>query len=330
MERVFFAMTVDADRIGPVPDADLLAEVVWQSSRATPGVLRALVRWLRARFGEELDAVLLYGSCLHAGDPTDGIVDVYALLRDYRTAYPSRLHRWLNALLPPNVFYAEIVEGGMALRAKYAVLSSDDFRRGATRWFHSYVWARFAQPSRVLWARDEATASSLHRTLAAAVLTFLENVLPTLTGEDVGAEEIWARGLSLTYASEIRPERAERVRWLIERNLSDYARLTSAAAPLLHRVVDVLPRGRYRPRATEQERRRSVGRWRRRRRQGKALSVLRLGKSIFTFAGGPDYVAWKIHRHTGVAIEVTPFMRRHPLLVAPWMLLRLLRSGVVR
>jgi len=323
-------MTADAERIAPTPDDDLLAEVSWQSSRATPDALRALVRWLRARFGDELDAVLLYGSCLHAGDPTDGIVDLYAVVRDYRAAHPSRLHRWFNALLPPNVYYAEVGEGGAALRAKYAVLSSDDFREGATRWFHSYVWARFAQPCRMLYARDAATAASVRRTLAAAVRTFLGNVVPTLAGADVGPEEIWARGLALTYASELRPEREERVRWLTERNLPDYARLTSAAAPTMPHVMEVLEGGRYRARATEAERRRCLGRWRLRRWQGKALSVLRLGKSIFTFAGGADYVAWKIHRHTGVALEVTPFMRRHPLLVAPWMLLRLLRRGVVR
>ena len=323
-------MTAAADRIVPPPDADLLAEVAWQSARATPEALGALVRWLRARFGDELDAVLLYGSCLHAGDPTDGIVDLYAVVRDYRDAYPSRLHRWFNEVLPPNVFYAEVAEGGVTLRVKYAVLSGDDFVAGATRWFHSYVWARFAQPCRVLWARDTSTALRVQRAIAGAVRTFLENVLPTLAGEEVGAEEIWSRGLALTYASELRPEREERVRWLIERNLPDYARLTCAAAPGLVHAADVLPGGRYRARASEVERLRSLRRWRLRRWQGKALSALRLGKSAFTFTGGADYVAWKIQRHTGVALEVTPFMRRHPLLVAPWMLLRLLRSGMVR
>lgn len=323
-------MPADAERISPTPDADLLAEVAWQSSRSTPAVLGALVRRLHERFGEGLDAVLLYGSCLHSGDPADGIVDLYALVRDYRAAYSSRFHRWFNEVLPPNVFYVEVAEGGAMLRAKYAVLSLEDFAEGATSWFHSYVWARFAQPCRILWTRDAATAASVHRTLAGAARTFLANVLPTLAGEEVGAEAIWARGLALTYASELRPEREERVRWLVERNLSDYARLTSAAAPTLPRAVEVLEGGRYRARATDAERSVCLRRWRRRRWQGKALSVLRLGKSVFTFAGAADYVAWKVRRHTGVAIEVTPFMRRHPLLVAPWMLLRLLRRGVVR
>ena len=314
---------------GPVP-SELLSEVAAQASRPVPEALGALVRLLQDRFGDSLRSVLLYGSCLHAGDPTDGIVDLYAVVGDYRSAYPARVLRWFNALLPPNVFYAEVTDGGVTLRAKYAVLSAGDFSDGATRWFHSYVWARFAQPVRLLYARDADARSLVYRTLAEAVLTFLGHALPTLAGEDVGAEEIWTRGLSLTYASELRPEGAARGRWLTERNLPDYARLTEAAGPALGPLLQRTAGNRYRAIASGAERRRTLRRWRARRWQGKLLSVLRLGKSIFTFAGGVDYVAWKVHRHTGVAVEVTPFMRRHPVLVAPWKLLWLLRKGIVR
>ena len=314
---------------GPVPP-ELLSEIVAQSSRPVPEVLDPLVRLLQDRFGDSLRSVLLYGSCLHAGDPTEGIVDLYAVVSDYRAAFSAGVLRWFNTLLPPNVFYAEVTEGGVTLRAKYAVLSAADFSDGATRWFHSYVWARFAQPARVLYARDADALSLVHRTLAHAVLTFLGNALPTLAGEDVGAEEVWTRGLSLTYASELRPEGAARVRWLTERNLPDYARLTEAAAPALGPLLRHTQGGRWLATATSADRRRSLRRWRVRRWQGKLLSVLRLGKSIFTFAGGVDYVAWKVHRHTGVVVEVTPSMRRHPILVAPWKLLWLLRRGIVR
>lgn len=315
---------------GPVPP-ELLSEVVAQSSRPVPQVLDPLVRLLQDRFGDSLRAVLLYGSCLHGGDPTEGIVDLYAVVSDYRAAFPAGgVLRWFNTLLPPNVFYAEVTEGGVTLRAKYAVLSSADFSDGAKRWFHSYVWARFAQPARILYARDADALSLAHATLAEAVLSFLGSSLPTLAGKDVGAEEIWTRGLSLTYASELRPEGAARVRWLTERNLADYARLTEAAAPALGSILRRTTGSRYLATATRADRRRSLRRWRVRRWQGKLLSVLRLGKSIFTFAGGVDYVAWKVHRHTGVEVEVTPFMRRHPVLVAPWKLLWLLRKGIVR
>ena len=64
--------------------------------------------------------------------------------------------------------------------------------------------------------------------------------------------------------------------------------------------------------------------------QGRALSILRLTKAAFTFDRGADYLAWKIEKHTGVVITVTPTLRHHPILFGPKFLWRLLRKGTVR
>ncbi len=70
--------------------------------------------------------------------------------------------------------------------------------------------------------------------------------------------------------------------------------------------------------------------WFRTRRNGKALSVLRLVKAAFTFTAGADYLAWKIERHSGMHIELTDWQRRHPILASPPILWRLIRSKAVR
>ena len=70
--------------------------------------------------------------------------------------------------------------------------------------------------------------------------------------------------------------------------------------------------------------------WRQRRRKGKALTLIRLAKASTTFAGGVDYLAWKINRHAGTEIEVKPWQRRWPLLGALTLLPRLLRRGAIR
>jgi O-acetylhomoserine/O-acetylserine sulfhydrylase-like pyridoxal-dependent enzyme len=67
-----------------------------------------------------------------------------------------------------------------------------------------------------------------------------------------------------------------------------------------------------------------------RRACGKALNALRLAKAAFTFEGGADYIAWKIERHSGVALELADWHRRHPLLAAPALLWRLRRRGAAR
>ena len=57
--------------------------------------------------------------------------------------------------------------------------------------------------------------------------------------------------------------------------------------------------------------------WSRRQKLGKALNVLRLAKATTTFEGAAAYGAWKLERHTGIALEVTPFREKHPLLAMP-------------
>ena len=64
--------------------------------------------------------------------------------------------------------------------------------------------------------------------------------------------------------------------------------------------------------------------------EGKLLSVLRLAKASATYAGGAEYIAWKINRHAGMDIKLKPWQKRHPLLAAISLLPRLLRSGAIR
>ena len=71
-------------------------------------------------------------------------------------------------------------------------------------------------------------------------------------------------------------------------------------------------------------------RWRRMRRKGKWLTLVRLAKATTTYAGGVDYLAWKINRHAGTKIEVKPWQRRWPILGALTLLPRLLWRGAIR
>ncbi len=48
----------------------------------------------------------------------------------------------------------------------------------------------------------------------------------------------------------------------------------------------------------------------------KAVDLLRLAKASATFAGGLDYLAWKINRHAGTRIAIQPWQRRWPIIGA--------------
>ena len=84
------------------------------------------------------------------------------------------------------------------------------------------------------------------------------------------------------------------------------------------------------PRLPADERRTILRWWRRRQRLGKPLNLTRLVKATTTFDGAAAYGLWKIERHTGVALELTPFRERHPVLAAPGALFALWRRKRAR
>jgi hypothetical protein len=107
----------------------------------------AVARAIAEKHGTASRAVLFYGSCLRERELEGRMLDFYLIVSSYRSAYPKRWLRVANRLIPPNVFYFE--QGGLA--AKYAVLSEGDFYRlNGPETSSVSVWARFAQPSRLV------------------------------------------------------------------------------------------------------------------------------------------------------------------------------------
>ena len=134
-------------------------------------------------------------------------------------------------MLPPNVFYAEqrptdATPGAKTLRSKVTVISLRDFQRGCSpAWFESYIWGRFAQPTRILYARHQQLQTQLEVTLAGAARTLLQNAVPALppTGS---LDTLWEQALGLSYATELRTERSGRARELVLSSRDFYAALT--------------------------------------------------------------------------------------------------------
>lgn len=314
------------------PPASLIAAITPQSMPSIPTELLPLTDQLQQRFGSALDAILLYGSSLHGSSPHEGVVDFYVLVDDYCHAYDKKALRYLNVWLAPNVFFLEVStsDGGGMLRAKYAVMSTTHFEKAAGCWFHPYIWARFAQPFELLYGRDETVAQRIRIAQARAIIKFLETTMPMLPLGKVSVDQIWASGLQLTYAAELRAERQSRSRLLMEINLPVYRRLTAAAWPAFRPLLTLDGDSQYVISVTPTQKFRAKLDWRLRRWQGRVLSILRLSKATLTFRDCLDYAAWKIERHTGVRVEITPMLRRHPVLWGYKVMWQLLRRGILR
>lgn len=271
-----------------------------------------------AQHGDAAVAVLFYGSCLRE-DTLDGLMlDFYLIVSDYRAAYHACWLATANRLLPPNVFPFE-ADG---LTAKYAVLDSADFARlasSATR--NVSVWARFAQPSRLVWVRDASVRDGIVAAIAGAAPALLSAARPQLP-DRIAPLDLWRGAFALTYESELRAERGGRAQSVVEADTARYLAFTGAALVAAGIDLDV-------PVPLE-ERARAMRAWRRRRIEGKMLTTLRLAKASLTFAEGIDYLAWKINRHAGARIRIKPWQRRWPLLAAFTLLPRLLWRGAIR
>ena len=273
--------------------------------------VRAVAAAIAAKHGAASRAVLFYGSCLREKRLDGLMLDFYLIVSDYPSAYRKRWLSAANRLIPPNVFHFE----HDGLRAKYAVFNESDFAHECSpeAWTVSTA-ARFAQPSRLVWSADAAAETRVIDAVAQAAPTLLGWTLP-VAGASSG-EELWKRAFELTFAAELRAERLGRSSAIVDAEPARYRRFAAA----------VLKAGAEDSRSASAARRW----WRRKQRKGKLYSVARLGKASLTFSGGAEYIAWKINRHAGTEIELTPWQQRHPLVTAITLLPKLLKSGAVR
>ncbi|CAM3089540.1 Phosphatidate cytidylyltransferase [Sphingomonas antarctica] len=242
-------------------------------------------------------AVLFYGSCLR--DATLwGMLDFYLIVEDYGRAYDRKWLATANRLLPPNVFPF----AANTLSSKYAVLSLADLQRETSELARDpSTFARLSQPARLVWGSNAGAVSAI----AQASRTLL-----TVTPGDGVTDPLdrWRVAFAATYASELRAERAARPGSIVDADPARYLKLAAALGDVPNRQML----------------------WPRLRRWSKWRQVAKLAKASLTFAGGVDYLAWKIARHSGEPVTVKPWQRRFPLLAAFVMLPRLIARGQVR
>ena len=295
-------------------------------SPALPGALKARVaasldapmappvRAYAGKLAEEASAraVLFYGSNLRTGE-LEGVLDFYVLLPG-----PQESGIW------PRVSYHEWDHDGQVLRAKVATMHLATFHAAAAGdLLDTTIWARFVQPCALAWVRDEAARAGVTDAIAAAIVTATR--LAVALGPQTGvAEDFWRALFRATYQAEFRVEKSGRENDILSVNAAHFAGLL----PLAWEAggIPVKAAGeRLTPDLPHWQRRVALKWWAKRRRMGKPLNLLRLVKASTTFEGAARYAAWKIERHTGMPVEVTPFRERFPLLAAPQVLWQLWR-----
>lgn len=322
-----------------------------------PAGVEALTRDILARHGESVLAVIFYGSCRRKNDAGEGLSDLLVLVDSYRSVHGAGPAAVANCVLPPNVYYLEtdasrtrpalpssqrglgrfspigershsgVPSRGRKYRSKYAIISIAAFERRCRHGLDGYFWARFAQPAQLAFARDDAVGRRLAAARAGAAARFASRAAGLFDGEMSG-RDFWIRSLQASYRCELRPERPQAAERLVEADADYYAELASHLLPALAHVDAHDARYRLRPSGLRRLGARTE--WFLRRIWGKTLNLARLFKAAGTFSGGIDYLLWKVERHSGVHVEATPFMRRHPRLAAFGLAWRLRRQGAFK
>jgi len=277
--------------------------------------VRPEVAAFAARLAREAgaEAALFYGSNLRTGE-LEGVLDFYLLLPG-----EQRDRIW------PRVSYHEWETGGRVLRAKVATMAFETFARacrGASR--DTTIWARFVQPGALVWRAKDEVEPRIVEALSQAARTAAR--LAVALGPDRGtAQDYWRALFRATYRAEFRVEQPGREDSILSVNAAHFDGLLPLAleaegiafAREGEAIVPQMPAAR---------RAEILRWWKRRRRLGKPLNLLRLVKASTTFEGAARYAAWKIERHTGVPVEVTPWKEKHPLLAAPGVLFEVWRK----
>lgn len=304
--------------------SDLKSLIALELAEPVDKRVTAFAASIAAQYGDASRVVLFYGSCLRTTQLDGQMLDFYLIVSDYEAAYGKSWLARANKRLPPNVFPAE--HDGLV--AKVAVLSEKDFHRlnriGASA---VSVWARFAQPSRLVWQADEAAQAQAVEAIEGAAITLFDMSFPMM---DIDTEhtivDLWKRGFELTYGAELRAERKDRSDSVVDSDPERYARFGPAVmAAIAER--DEARGGKLKIVASRDA---VEKRWRQLRRNGKILTLARLAKASATYAGGIDYLAWKINRHAGTDYVVKPWQRKWPILGALVMLPRLIAGGAIK
>jgi hypothetical protein len=161
---------------------DLKALVAEELALPVDARVSAMAKAIAKKHGKASRAVLFYGSCLREKQLDGLMLDFYLIVSDYRAAYDKAWLAAANRLVPPNVFHFEHDR----LAAKYAVLSEADFHRlNGPETSSVSVWARFAQPSRLVWVASKAARDRAIGAVSRAAATLL-----AAAGEQPGETEL--------------------------------------------------------------------------------------------------------------------------------------------
>jgi|GEM_PF-6241141 len=277
--------------------------------------LLAYIRAFKEKYGDNLDGIIFYGSCLTSNmRKPSSILDFFVLLREYRPAAKNLLDRLLLPLLPPNSYFMKISHNGKSLESKYLLITLRDFRRLSTG--HAtdhFVIGRMCKRAAIAWSKDD---SARRMTLDSLADAFFNNALVTapLIVKPVDFEGLVMSFLKTSYLSELRLELPNKIEQIYRAEKELYDELYGLLAEeFVESGILTLRNGMYQCSAG--------GKWQARKVRmylwkSKARHILRFPKMIRNMDNWIGELLGKFERTYGRKLELSDWEKRHDFLTA--------------
>jgi hypothetical protein len=269
--------------------------------------MEPFLEYFRKIFGNNLLAVIFFGSCLSEETKTQtSFKDFFILVNSYRKASPSLLAAIGHKILPPDLYHLEIpMDDGKKAECKYYLISAEDFIKSSGHAAKDlYVMGRMSKRVALVYSRDEAATELIIECLASAAVQ-IANYASSLIQEPVGLEEFIQIILDLSYCAERRIEagelKAQALYGIISRILVDEKILVQENhgkflpgenAPEKHHIEKFLDISR-------------------------ARAKMRWPKMILTVDNWLDQLLAKFERTYNIKIEIPPWERKI-VLITGW------------
>lgn len=322
------------------PDARVIRQKVRERVRAAvlapsaDPTLPAFTRYFQKRFGSQLLAIILYGSCLSQVTRRESsIYDFFLICDRYRPFYRSLKLALFNYCLPPNIFYFELTDSEFGrLAGKCSVTSLRDFQHETSpRACDTYHLGRFAKRVVIAYTQEERIKEELVGAILSAMEQNLRLALPCLP-ERFTRDEFLITLLGMSYRGETRMDVDTKVEELFQAEAEYYRWCYGELlrAHLLERKIGAEVDGYYS--LPEKSVRRGYHRlWVRARLfKTRIRTYLRWPKYIITFDNWLDYLLSKLERSKGIRLELSERERKYPLIFGWKHFFRLKRAGKIR
>ena len=298
------------------------------------------VDYFKERFGDSLQAVILYGSCLSDSTRSDtSILDFYLIAEDYKTFHKKWIHAYINSLIPPALFYLELTDKAQNSRAcKYNVISLDDLEAETTKKAKDfYHLGRFSKRLAFLYTQSKGVSERLVEVVTNSWFVLAPDALST-SSNDLTVEDFAKSLLSLSYKGEVRLENTEqKVKALYMAHKPFYDKALGGILSIWARqnrerfkTDEDLNAGHYLLRRTPASRSANNQALQKKLRRSRRRAKMRWPLQMFTVEGWVDILLAKLERTYGTRLELKPYERKFILIFGWKHYFRLRKQGKIR